>query len=74
VFFGVIATLLSLVKGVDMEKLGEGMTKFVLYNTLALTLIAPKFIVPRKLKTVWINGIVEPVCVALLFGVFSLFR
>jgi hypothetical protein len=74
VFFGVIATLLSLVKGVDMEKLGEGMTKFVLYNTLALTLIAPKFIVPRKLKTVWIIGIVEPVCVALLFGVFSLFR
>jgi hypothetical protein len=62
------------VKGVDMEKLGEGMAQFVLYNTLALTVITAEIIVPRKRKTLWIIGIVEPVCVALLFGVFSLFR
>jgi hypothetical protein len=74
VFCAVIATLLSLVKGVDMEKLGEGMAKFVLYNTLGLTVITAKFIVPKRLRTLWIIGIVEPVCAFLLLSVFGLFR
>jgi hypothetical protein len=68
----VIATLLSIVPRIDMEQVGEGMADFVLGNSILLSFVTARYLIPKRIKIVWVIGIVEPPCVFLLFGVLRL--